>query len=288
MCKRCRLRVSTCPTCSGKFIDTQNTAMYPCKNREAGCKETFTAHDINNHQSDCLYESRECPFKKLSSVDCHWTGILSDIGGHVKSEHGRETISTQVKFTLTLQNISKTGLYQKALFIWDRLFYLIWILKNATLYFTVLHFEPQNDHTRYTYEFTIRGSKRNISVTEICHSYLKDQSEVLKLGGFLALGYTTVEKYLDDSKSLLCFIHIRGICATPIRFQDMTDYAAAGPVISNPLDCFPSRLSQSAFFPNPSTKFFSVIYFFSFYYLCGLSVRLFFFFLINCLTAQFT
>jgi hypothetical protein len=50
VCDSCRLRVSACPGCKGKYMNVPNiilkknaaTAIYPCKNREAGCEETFT------------------------------------------------------------------------------------------------------------------------------------------------------------------------------------------------------------------------------------------------------
>jgi hypothetical protein len=72
ICGGCRERVSACPSCRGKFVIVRNialeklaaTAIYPCKNREAGCKETFTVNGKGGHLADCLFQSRECPFKK--------------------------------------------------------------------------------------------------------------------------------------------------------------------------------------------------------------------------------
>ena len=57
----CKERLPNCPTCKGKFTNFRNiflanlaaTAIYPCKNREAGCKLTFTVDDRNKYLSVC-------------------------------------------------------------------------------------------------------------------------------------------------------------------------------------------------------------------------------------------
>jgi len=92
ICSSCKERLSDCPSCRGEFCKVRNialetlaaTAIYPCKNREAGCGETFTTNDKDSHLAECLFQSRECPFRKLSGVDCAWTGTLSDVPCHIK------------------------------------------------------------------------------------------------------------------------------------------------------------------------------------------------------------
>jgi hypothetical protein len=249
----------------------------------AGSEETFTFYDIKNHQSESLYESRYCPFRTLSGVDCPWTGILSDIGAHVRSDHSSETSDLPVKFTVTLQNISTAEHYRKAVFIWDKLFYLIWVLKNATLYFTVFHFEPQNESSGFTFKFRITGYKREVSVTDTCLSYLQDKREVLKLGGYLALGYSMVENFLDQNKGLSCHIHIRGMHSTGNPSHVMTnEYEAVASEVShlpdNSLPCFLLSASSNNS-PHSSIKLSSVISFLSSYLLYGFFVLVFFSFL---------
>jgi hypothetical protein len=95
ICGGCKDRLSECPSCRGMFMKVRNiaveklaaTAVYPCKNREGGCEETFTADNRESHLAVCLFQSRECPFRKLSGVDCPWTGSLSDIAVHIVAEH---------------------------------------------------------------------------------------------------------------------------------------------------------------------------------------------------------
>jgi hypothetical protein len=87
ICSSCKERVSNCPSCRGMFLIARNialvqlaaTAIYPCKNREGGCEETFTLNDRENNNAECLFRSRECLFRKISGVHCAWTGTLSDI-----------------------------------------------------------------------------------------------------------------------------------------------------------------------------------------------------------------
>jgi hypothetical protein len=246
---------------------------------------TSAFDDINSHQSESLNESRYCPFRTLSGDDCPWTGLLSDIGAHVRSDHGIETSGHPVKFTVTLQNVSAAEHYHKAVFIWGKLFYLIWVLKNATLYFTVFHFEPQNESSGFTYKFRITGYKKKISVTDTCRSYMQDKREVLKLGGYLALHYSTVEKYFDQNKSLSCHIYIRGMHSTGNPSHDMTD-------VCETLDCEVSHLpdnsvprfalfASSNHSPHSPIKLSSVTSFLSFYLLLGFFVQFSFSFLFD-------
>lgn len=251
----------------------------------AGSEDTSTSDDINSHHSKSLYESRCCPFRTLSGVDCPWTGILSDIGAHVRSDHSSETSDLPVKFTLTLQDISKAEHYRKAVFIWDKLFYLVWVLKHATLYFTVFHFEPQNESSGFTYKFRITGYKKKVSVTDTCRSYLRDKREVLKLGEYLALHYGTVNKYLDQNKGLSCHIYIRGMHSTGNPSHDVADeYEAVASEVSHlPDKSFPRfPLSASSdHSPHSSIKLSSVMSFLWSYLLYGFFVLFVFSFLFD-------
>ena len=81
ICGSCIERLAECPTCRGKFLNVRNivleymaaTAVYPCENREAGCEETFTVDERNNHLSVCVYRSTK-----------YSVGMMSD--DHVRTE----------------------------------------------------------------------------------------------------------------------------------------------------------------------------------------------------------
>jgi hypothetical protein len=118
VCRDCKERISECPSCRGKFINVRNivleklaaTAIYPCKNKEAGCKETFTLEERDNHLAECLFQSRECPFRKPSGVERPWTGTLSDINVHLVVEHDSETAEMPGHFKVKLLDFANEGL----------------------------------------------------------------------------------------------------------------------------------------------------------------------------------
>lgn len=85
--------------------------MYPCASRKSGCKDILSVAKRNDHRSRCRYQIKECPFKKLSNVECSWAGILSEIDGHVKSEHGDEIVEENCVFTVTMKNVSSLHLH---------------------------------------------------------------------------------------------------------------------------------------------------------------------------------
>jgi hypothetical protein len=70
------------------------TGIYQCKNKEDGCEETFRVNDIKKHQSECLYQSRDCPFRKLSGVNCLSTATLALMKGQMNIEHVPDTTDT--------------------------------------------------------------------------------------------------------------------------------------------------------------------------------------------------
>jgi E3 ubiquitin-protein ligase SIAH1 len=217
ICSSCKSRVSVCPTCKGEFITARNItlekitaiAIYPCKNREAGCAETFTVQDKTTHQTECLYQRTECPFTKLSRVNCLWSGILFEIGGHVRSEHDSETSEHTGCFAVTLQNFSTAKRYRKAMFICENLFYLVWEVSFDTFYFSVFHVGHMNEAENFIYEFKICKLRENISITGTCRSYLEAKWKVLRPGECVTLHYRTVQKYVSQSAELSCEIEIR-------------------------------------------------------------------------------
>ena len=60
-----------------------------------------------NHLTECLFQSRECPFRKLSGGDCAWAGTLSDIPIHIKDKHCSETAEVLGHFKVKLLDLSR-------------------------------------------------------------------------------------------------------------------------------------------------------------------------------------
>ena len=212
----CRLRVSACPTCKVKFINVRNitleknaaTAIYRCKNSEAGCEETFTVDDRNKHQFACRYESKECPFRKLSDVDCFWTGTVSDIAAHVSSDHSSEAVQDVRHFKVKISDISSETRYRQGVLILGELFYLTCETGSDAFSFAVLHFGRKNEVEDIKFRIKIGNSEGNVSMTRQCHSYLQGVLKNLLLGKCVTLHYGTLLEYLSESADLLCEIEI--------------------------------------------------------------------------------
>jgi hypothetical protein len=227
ICDGCGLQVPKCPSCRGTFTEARNftleriaaTAIYPCKNREAGCGETFTVNHKNSHKSECLFQSTHCPFRKFSEVKCPWYGSLSDIAGHVRSEHGREFSEHRSGgVELTLQNFNKEQRYCKAIFMWGKLFYLVWETTQLTFYFSVFHVGHMKEEEEFVYEFKLGKYRDKILIRGLCRSYLWAKSEVLKIGECVTLHYRTAQKYVNESQNLPCEIEILKKCTFDFSF----------------------------------------------------------------------
>jgi hypothetical protein len=216
VCDRCRSRVSACPTCKGKFTDVRNisleniaaTAIYPCKNREAGCEEAFTVRDRTTHQSECLFQSRECPFRTLSEVNCSWTGTLSDIAAHVRNQHDSETTDTDRIFKVKLVDVLKARRYRQAVFILGELFYMAWETGPLTFKFAVFHFGPKKETEVFKYGIKIGNHEEYIAVSRKCHSYVQDGFTHVLPWKCVTLHYNTIQEYLSESADLSCEIEI--------------------------------------------------------------------------------
>jgi hypothetical protein len=215
VCSSCSSRVWACPTCKGSFTKTRNitvekiatTLNYPCKNRAAGCELTFTMGDINNHLSECLYTSRECPFRKLSDVDCNWTGTFILVKAHVRSNHWRETSDTGRHFAVKLLSVSTSQQYRKAVFILDELFYLVWKITSSALYFSVVHVGDKESEV-FRYNIKIGNSEGYNSIVRVCHKYLEVKSAALEPWNCATFHYGAVEEYLSEEGHLTCEIEI--------------------------------------------------------------------------------
>jgi hypothetical protein len=209
--------VSKCPSCQGEFIKGRNISLervaanttYPCKNWEAGCKKLLKKDNISYHNLGCCYQSRECPFRKLSDVNCPWTGALTLIGSHVKSDHVDQTAEHSGAFEVELQNCNTGRRFCKAIFTLGKLFYLVWEITQHTFYFAVFCIGPKDEADRFTYDFIIGKQRERISITSTCRSYLESKSDVFRPGECATLYYSTVQKFVNQKSNLSCEIEIR-------------------------------------------------------------------------------
>jgi hypothetical protein len=189
---------------------------------------------LNNHQSECLFQSRECPFTKFSDVKCPWSGILSDIVGHVRSEHGGDISENTSCLEMTLQNFSNTKRYYKAIFSWGKLFYLVWETTQLTFYFSVFQVGPKNEAEDFIYDFKICKLKDNISITGTCHSYLESKHDFFRPGVCVTLHYRTVQMYLSQNAELVCEIEIRKKSSVEVNIWKMANKLRRWRLVATP------------------------------------------------------
>jgi hypothetical protein len=216
ICGGCKERFRECPACRGKFVTGRNvaleklaaTAVYPCKNRVAGCGETFTVNDQDNHLAECLFQSRECPFRKLSGVDCPWTGILSDITVHIKDRHNSEIAEVQGHFKVELLDLAKGRRYHQVVLILGELFYLIWETKDDAFSFGVFYFGPKEETEAFKYGIKMGNSAEYVAVTRKCHSYLEGGLKNIQPEKYVKLYYNTILDCPSKSADLSCEIEI--------------------------------------------------------------------------------
>jgi hypothetical protein len=162
-----------------------------------------------DHKTQCLYKKRKCPFTKISKDSCRWTGIMSNIGSHVRQDHSSETKGVTGMFKIKLETLCASKYYREAVFTLGKLFFIFWEIKECNIYFAVFYIGPENDAEKFTYNFKIKKLNEKISVSMTCHSYFQDVDMVIQPGECVVLPYGTILKYLSKFSDLSCDIEIR-------------------------------------------------------------------------------
>jgi len=216
ICGYCKERLTKCPTCRGKITNVRNisleilaaTALYPCKNREGGCEETFTVYDRNKHLSVCMYQSRECPVNIISDVDCSWTGTLSDIPVHVRAEHDIEIVYVPGHFNVNLLDLVRGRVYTQLVLVLGELFCLIWSTVYQDIDFTVLHVGLKEDSEAFKYGIKIGNTEEYITGTRKCHSYLDVDLSDWSIRKCVTINFDNILEFVSESGCLSCEIEI--------------------------------------------------------------------------------
>jgi hypothetical protein len=80
--------------------------------------------------------------------------------GHVRSEHGREFSELRGGgFEVTLEKFNKAQSYFKVIFMWGKLFCLVWETTELTFYFSVFHVDHKKEDEEFVYEFKVERQK---------------------------------------------------------------------------------------------------------------------------------
>jgi hypothetical protein len=155
-----------------------------------------------------LFWSKECPFSKLSGVDCPWIGGLSDIAVHIVAEHENETVEVEAHFRALLLDFVEESRYRIVVICSGELFYLSWKREGDMLSFEVFHFGPKNKTNAFKYGIKIGNSEHCVSVTRNCRSYLDCGLTEMQHRDCVTLPYSTVLDCLNASGHLSCEIEI--------------------------------------------------------------------------------
>jgi len=156
-----------------------------------------------------------CPFKVLSGTDCAWVGSPSEVIDHIRSFHAYETQEKSGPFAVELQNFSKYSNFHKSVLMFDKLFYLLWVIKEDIIHFFVFVI-PEKTSEEYAYDFKLQKDQEQITITGgACGSFWHLESKVPETGDIIRLRRRTVQNFVDDNGNLSCVIEIRGKEATP-------------------------------------------------------------------------
>ena len=216
VCSSCKERLSDCPTCRGTFINVRNivleklaaSAVYPCKNREAGCEETLPLVERNKHLSACLYQSKKCPLGILSNVGCTWTGTPSDISAHIRDVHYSKTAEMPGHFKVKLLDLDKGRDYHQLVVILGELFLLTWDIGSESFIVVVYHFGPKEKTEAFKYGIKIGNSEEYIAVTRKCYGYTDGDLLECQPRKCVIIYSDTILDYVSESGYLPCEIEI--------------------------------------------------------------------------------
>jgi hypothetical protein len=171
-----------------------------------------------------LFQSKDCPFKKLSGVVCPWTGILSEITVHILNEHDSETAEYPGHFKVELLDFTVGKPYRKAVFILGELFYLAWETEGDIFSFGVIYFGRKNETSDFKYGIKIGNSAKYVAVTRKCHSYLEGGLKDIQPGKCVTLYCATVQECLGEHGNLSCEIEIGKWELQGFVGEDMQEY----------------------------------------------------------------
>jgi E3 ubiquitin-protein ligase SIAH1 len=193
ICNSCKSKLDSCPTCNGEFTDIKNLSLenmcrivkFPCKYTENGCSEILPMHIITKHESECSHGMYKCPFV-IASLECPWTGFVSDMKDHIKSKHNEVCDARDVLgiHNARLPKFRTSSAWCQALFTMNEVFFRLSKVIGDFLYCCVLYVGPKANASAYSYRLTINNSEGRGYVCA-CHKtigYQSDVNEIIRNG----------------------------------------------------------------------------------------------------------
>ncbi|XP_069680238.1 E3 ubiquitin-protein ligase Siah1-like [Periplaneta americana] len=217
ICVKCKPQLKNCPVCRKNITGTRNIPLeniagllvYPCKYKDVGCPEILSLKEKLRHQSECMYETRKCPF----SMDCPWEGCIVDIKSHVKNDHkqGYDAGEVSGEFEVVISDFSGGKFYRGHVFTLNELFFIMCDVKNGNFLFSIVHVGLKKNVPNFRYRFALGTNKNEMNVISMIfgvRNFMDDEEFVLNLGDCVSLHFITVVKYLDENNRLYFKIEI--------------------------------------------------------------------------------
>jgi E3 ubiquitin-protein ligase SIAH1 len=193
ICNSCKSKLDSCPTCRTQFTDIKNLSLesmcrrvkFPCKYTETGCSEILPMDSITTHQSECPYGNYVCPFV-IASLECPWTGFITDMKQHIKSVHNEASDSRDVLgiHNARLPKFETSSAWCQALFTMNEVFFRLSKVVDGFLYCCVFYVGPKDKASMYSYRLTVNSNegKGSVSARHETLEYRRDVNEIIRNG----------------------------------------------------------------------------------------------------------
>ena len=218
ICNTCKPRLSHCPTCRQRYLNTRNVALeevatelnYPCMYRNYGCLEIYKLDLIGGHQEKCQYSPQPCPVNKLNLGNCTWTGISSSMTSHLKQEHrnvcidyyGQGSFSNRGAFSIS--GVTPDINYCKLILYGNHVLYSRSEIQNGLFYSVLQYIVPATDAVKYKYklEFFDKERTESLAVSLLARSWDEDLSEVHNSGNCVKLYPEQFNRFANEGSEL--------------------------------------------------------------------------------------
>jgi hypothetical protein len=171
----------------------------------------------------------------MSDVDCPWTGTLSGILLHIKTEHDSKIADVSGHFNLQLQDFERERFYSQLVLSLGEFFCLVWNTEHEDLVFTVLHLGPKADSGAFKYGIKISNSEEYVAGSRKCQSYLDVVPTDLHHWDCVAIKYNTLLYFISENGCLSCEIEIGREKLDGFVLREQEDYLPVVSVQSLPL-----------------------------------------------------